>query len=262
MPALRGLSVLSWLPALAALLVAATGRAEAPAKPFGEGGQVAFDDLVAFDLGGGRFGRALVLPAMGGSGISAVGYSGILGYSRDSSTRDLGKPTAYAGTSDTVWFAPSLDVFVGRHFSVGGTIAASHARGSQMRGTVAGPSQNMEGSGYSFTLAPRVGYVIPLSTSLALWPRLTIGYVFGHTRYESNMEEGEFDWSSRSFRGIAELGLVARVHPNVYLRAAPELLIGTYTASGHSVFGSSFTEGRDFFLRLGATAGIGILLGG
>jgi len=263
MPARRGPFVLSSLPALAVLLIASAGRAEEPARPFGERGQVALDNIVALSAGGSRFGYPLVLPGSAGASSFAIGYSGILGYSHDTTSHSPGQPGGSSSITNTLWIAPSLDVFVGAHFSVGATIAASYAYGEQSQTSFDGKTVLREGSGYGFAIAPRVGYVIPLGPSFALWPRITIGYTGGHTEYGSATPGGQFFSSNGSLRGIAELGLVARVHPSIYLRAAPELVIGVSESTRTSSVGNRVEDrDSDFAVRLGATAGLGILLGG
>lgn len=262
MPAPRRLFVLSFLPALAALLVTSAARAEEPAKPFGGRGQVAFDDIVALSVGGSRFGYPLVLPVGMGSGSLGVGYSGILGYSSSTTFRNPGQPGGNKGTTDTMWISPSLDVFVRGHFSVGATLAASYGTGEGEQLDFNGQVQRSKGSGYGFAIAPRVGYVIPLGTSFALWPRLTLGYSGGYTNFESTAPGRSVDWSNQNFRGIAELGLVARLHRYVYLRAAPELVISATRRAGSGFNPISGEAQNEFSVRLGATAGVGILLGG
>jgi hypothetical protein len=263
MPAPRSLFVVSLFPALAAVLVTSVGRAEEPARSFGERGQVAFDDIVALSAGGTRLGYPLVIPLSGGMGGSAAfGYSGILGYSHAETSRFPGQPGGYAGATDTAWFAPSVDVFVGRHFSLGGTIAASYARFAHEVVRFDGQVERSEGSGYGFAVAPRVGYVIPVGASFAFWPRLTIGYNGGATGSESNLPGGSARSENRSFLGVAELGLVARIHRRVYLRAAPELVLRVSRASGTIPWTSGgHAEDRGFAVRLGASAGLGVLLG-
>ncbi|UQA56373.1 hypothetical protein [Polyangium aurulentum] len=258
----RGLSVLSSLPALAALLVATAGRAEESAKPFGERGQVAFDDIVALTAGGSRFGYPLTLPGSAGSSSFSIGYSGMLGYEHDTTSYSPGQPGGSASVTDTMFLAPSLDVFVGGGFSVGATIAASYAFGKLSQTSFDGETRIMEGSGYGFAIAPRVGYVIPIGPSFALWPRITIGYSGGYTAYDSDTPGAAFTSANGSVRGIAELGLVARVHRMVYLRAAPELVIGVSDASRTGSGTLQTNESHDFAVRLGARAGLGILLGG
>ncbi|MDI1482696.1 hypothetical protein [Polyangium sp. y55x31] len=261
MPGHRVLFVLSFLPALAALLAPSTTRAEESTKPFGSRGQVALDDIVSLSAGGSPLGYPLVLPLGGGMGSIGLGYGGIAGYSRSTTSRTPGQPGGYESTTDVVWFAPSLDVFVGSHFSIGGTVAASYARGAQEVVTFDRGTQRSEGSGFGFAIAPRVGYVVPLGASFALWPRLTLAYGGGDTGFVGETPNAAFRSSNRSIRGIAELGLVARIHRYVYLRAAPTLVVAATRSSVPGAAAMVMTNDQNFTVRLGATAGLGILLG-
>ncbi|MDI1431482.1 hypothetical protein [Polyangium sorediatum] len=261
MPGHHVLFVLSFLPALAALLAPSTTRAEEPTRPFGSRGQVALDDIVSLSAGGSPLGYPLVLPLGSGSGSFGLGYSGIAGYTRSTTSRTPGQPGGNESTTDMVWLAPSLDVFVGSHFSIGGTVAASYARGSQEVVKFDGRTLRSEGSGFGFAIAPRVGYVVPLGASFALWPRLTLAYGGGDTEYEGETPDAAFLSSNRSIRGIAELGLVARIHRYVYLRAAPSLVVAASRSGGTTSAAILSTDDQSFTVRLGATAGLGILLG-
>jgi hypothetical protein len=262
MPAHRALFVLSFLPTLAAaLLFASSSFADERQRPFGERGQIALGDIVTLRNGSSSFAYSAAVPFGPGLTTMAVAYDGVLGYVHYDYANAAGSPGGYRSELHSVWLAPSLDAFVGRNVSLGGTVAASYSRGTtQDTAKFNGQFAHSEGTGFGFAVAPRVGYVIPLGESFALWPRLTLGMVRTAARYDS-VTAGSYGSGTLQLRGVAELGLIARIHRNVYLRAAPELAVG-YTRYLQYPFGSNNGDNRTFITSVGASAGIGILFGG
>jgi hypothetical protein len=254
MPARRNPLSLCILPALAALLAAPAARAEEPPALFGARGQVALDDIVGLSGGGSRYGYPLTLPLA--LGTVSYGFSGVLGYSRNATGPSPTNLDGSQGTASTVWMAPSFDVFVRDRLSIGGAVSASYGWGE--RTTIVSPlqTQHMEGRGYAYAIVPRIGYAIPFGPSFALWPRLGLGLTGGSTNYASNMAGGDFRSESHTFIADIELGLVARVHRYIYVRASPDLMLRL----GRSQ--STVSSGQEnTIVSVGATAGLGILLG-
>jgi len=249
--------------ALALALVAPAARAEESPRAFGERKQVALDDIIALGTGGSRFASPPIVPSGMVGGGAPIGYGGMIGYSHDEASRAVGQPGGYQSMADSAWLAPSVDVFVGGHVSIGGTISGSYADSISESFTFDRRVERRMGGGVGFGIGPRVGYVIPLGSSFALWPRLAIGYIGGLYEYELNPQGGAVGWYNSSWRGVADLGLVARVHRNVYLRAAPELVftMSRFATRNDGSF-NAVDDGRSLAFRVGATAGIGILLGG
>jgi len=79
--------------------------------------------------------------------------------------------------------APSFDVFVTKHLTLGGTFSFSYRWQSNnfdpQRGGI------VPTSGYNVSASPRVGYWIPISDSVAFWPRL--GATVGGSRLHSEV---------------------------------------------------------------------------
>jgi hypothetical protein len=104
--------------------------------------------------------------SFGSSGVG--GLSGVVSYSKSSQT--------FGGTtSDSELFSltPNFDVRAGR-FTFGGVLGVTHAK------TTSGDSSAIA---TSISLAPRVGVLIPLTKEFSLWPRVSVGGVYG--QYET-----------------------------------------------------------------------------
>lgn len=83
----------------------------------------------------------------------------------------------------TFGVAPSFDVFVTKHLTLGGTFSF----GYQWQSSNFDPQRGglVPTSGYDFSASPRVGYWIPISDSVAFWPRL--GATVGASRRQSDL---------------------------------------------------------------------------
>ena len=93
---------------------------------------------------------------------------------------------AFGGTeTKTTSFgvAPSFDVFVTKHLTLGGTFSF----GYQWQSSNFDPQRGglVPTSGYDVSASPRVGYWIPISDSVAFWPRL--GATVGGSRRHSDV---------------------------------------------------------------------------
>jgi hypothetical protein len=79
------------------------------------------------------------------------------------------KPPSGSSTSSTnISIAPVIDLFVAPRFSVGGRLAFEYAKG---RNVLLGDVHAT-----TFQIGPEVGYAVPLSPSVSLYPRLGAGY--------------------------------------------------------------------------------------
>jgi len=252
---LRRPAALCPLLALATLLVSPAVRADELRSPFGTRGQVALDDIFTVGVGDTRIGSTLV-PTL--TRPLPRSYGGIIGYAYDDLS-GLPDPAGPHQTKvDTVWFAPSVDVFVGDGLSVGGTIAAMYASGTQRRELDGLQGKLVAGRFGGVTVMPRVGYAIPLGESFALFPRLALGYSFGGEEIVAAHEWDGYGTTSSTCMAMLDVGLVARVHRNVYFRGAPQLSVDVQDVTGHCGIPS---RSEDAHVTFGATVGVGLLFG-
>jgi hypothetical protein len=254
MPSLRHWFVSYILPAIATLLAASAARADEPPNPFGEAGQVAFDDLVTVGIGGSRIGSTLV-PTL--TREFPRNYGGLVGYAYDDLAEDPNMPSGHDTQLDTVWFAPSIDVFAARGLSIGGTLAAAYMGGRAIIPRDGQAPELISARGIGFTFLPRVGYAIPLGEHLALWPRLGLGYSIGTMATVSSVRE-KYAYTASTCMAVADVSLVARVHRNIYFRVAPQLSIDMQDITSRCGV-PSYSE--HVTVEFGATAGVGLLFG-
>jgi hypothetical protein len=188
--------------------------------------------------------RRLLLPSLLGLGVgtpplmigsSAIGFatfpSGIVSYSGGETTN--GSETSHY---DAFAFNPSFDVRVGR-FTIGGALSIGYTHQS-----LAGAS---DGSSTSFEIAPRIGYVIPLTGELYLWPRVSAGFLYAQasaSRLPTSSVVGGL--------ASADLLLVWGLGSHFFLTAGPSGWIDGAWETGLS--SSSF--------GIGASVGLGVAL--
>lgn len=137
-------------PAAPATTTTTTERPDAPRvrRPFGSDGSVVLDDLLGLGFATGALGLAPV----GSLGIAQTGWL------RFGETKSEGSNGSSRYTE--IALAPSVDVFVSPHVSIGGQLQLFTQRA---RST--GQEQTSVGGG----LRPRVGYVFAVTDDLALW---------------------------------------------------------------------------------------------
>lgn len=71
--------------------------------------------------------------------------------------------------------------------------------------------------GYTLGIAPRVGYAIPLSSSIALWPRLGVGYEVSR----QSVEDSDAETVMRTFFVESILGVGVRVSKHAFFDVGP-----------------------------------------
>jgi hypothetical protein len=114
--------------------------------PFHEGGHVVLDQLAGLRLDTTGFGYA-----------APVGV--VVRSTNEAKTTNL-------------WFAPSADIFVTDHLSVGGRVEIGHAWGK-----IGNDKASIDRPGTtSMTFLPRVGFYMPFSDRIGLWLRAGVGY--------------------------------------------------------------------------------------
>lgn len=189
-----------------------------------------------------------VAGAVAPAGLGAVGGIGITGpISFGFSSGDAGSKSSHIGLS------PSIDVFVTDRLTIGGRVTAARYTSSYVStATVPGTTQPVATSGsegYVLAIAPRVGYLLPITDGLAFWPQL--GVTYGQSRAEN---DGSGRTLSRTVGAELEAGLLVPVARHVVVRVAPTLAYGYTSSDSTGVFPTEDTD----TVRAGVRAQIGL----
>jgi hypothetical protein len=173
--------------------------------PFHEGGHVVLDQLSG-------------LRVNPNNGFTYAGPAGIAFQSTKADSIVPGGPASETSTT-SIWFAPSVDVFVIDHLSVGGLIEIGHTWGA-----VEANGRRLELPGTtSMTFLPRVGYYIPITDRVGIWPRTGVG--FSSVESVSFLSTGSAP-AKDTFRSMVldvDLSLVYRFGETFFMRAGPEI---------------------------------------
>ncbi len=217
-PALRFRSIAAFdaLPAaLFALLL--SSPASAQMVEAGHRGSLVFDDLSGF--------RA--------STIGGVGYAGPIGVSAQSVNEATiggvnGDTDTYHYT--TFWFAPSLDVFVINHLSIGGLIevAVTSSNLDSYRIRLNATATTTFPTTTDLTFIPRVGWLFDVTQRFGIWPRVG----FGWAERQAALPNSNNSDTLQSFVIDVDCGFIYRATSDWFIRAAPEFTIGP---GSHSV---------------------------
>ena len=226
------------------VLFAPASRAERELiVPFHEHGHVVLDQLSGLRINTAQ-------------GFSSAGPVGIAFRSDKSDALTPGAPSSETSTT-SVWLAPSADVFVTDHLSLGAHVEVGHTWGA-----IEGGGQRLELPGAtSMTFLPRVGFYVPFTDRIGLWPRVGIGW--------SSVESVSFLSTGsaavrETFRAMVldlDLALVYRFGETFFMRAGPELGVtiggrrtletsGTSAGAGGSVLAVSGVVGFGVNLEL------------
>ncbi len=187
-----------------ALVVPRTARAERDLiVPFQEGGRLVLDQLSGMRV----------------NAANGVSYAGPLGVAFHASKAEGLTPGAAADQTKTttLWLAPSADVFVTEHLSLGGTIEVSHTFGST---SVNGQDVSLPGT-TSMTFVPRVGFYVPIGDRFGVWPRLGLGYARTQSAAFAAQGGTPVRETFQSMLLEADLALVYRFDETFFLRAGP-----------------------------------------
>ena len=100
----------------------------------------------------------------------------------------------------TIQFAPAADYFVIDNLSVGGFIGIAYAKAGNSDGT-------------RFSVGPRVGYNLPLSNLISIWPK--IGLAYAHSSAGYSVRQGNVDIATSTSNDSIALNLFVPVmfHP-------------------------------------------------
>jgi hypothetical protein len=261
MPVVHRRRLLSVIAAALPLLAAATASAQAPARPFGARGQVVVEDLVAVRSSGMGFLGVLTSASSSFGPVAPPAFSGLVGYERYETKVPVANGLVI--TVNTVSVAPSLDVFVANRVSLGLTAGFAYGWGGQQM-PAEGGAVSERGTAYTFGIAPRVGYVVPLGAGFSLWPRLGAGFTLSRadTAYVSPGQPARPTSLTGGYRvsGGLDLGVVFRPTRNIFFSATPELSVA-YSAYGQRIEDTTVYDGQGVRVRFGGTLGFGVLLG-
>lgn len=243
----------------AALSLAPAARAEAPLPPFGRAGQVVLDDLIGVRSGApGYLGQ--LASGIGPAGAvlnGTLGMSGLLGYGHFTSTST--GPLNASFSSNTIWVAPAVDVFVAPRLSLGAGLAASYGWQTVPDAPNGTPAVGVPAmTAWSLSAMPRIGYVWPIASRLAVWPRLSVGYAYARSEQRYAMSSSpSYVTSSSTWIGGVEVKLVYQATRHVFFDVAPYLSVRHVTAEIASEFNDVT---RSFIVGMGGTVGMGVVL--
>lgn len=206
--------------------------------PFHEGGRLVFDQLSG-------------LRADAASGVSYAGPAGVAFHSEKQDAFAPGVAGSETKTT-TFWLAPSADVFVTDHLSVGGFVQFAHTSGTR---SIAGTSYDLPGT-TALTFLPRVGFYAPFSDRLGLWPRVGFGWMSVDSVVFPSAGGQPVTDTFRSMLLDVDLSLVYRFSETFFLRTGPE--VGVTLGGRHTMDVGGTSSGADAsILHLSGTVGFG-----
>ncbi len=135
----------------------------------------------------------------------------------------------FGGTSggSSIALAPSVDYLLTDHFTLGASIGL-------------GSSRTDEGDkGVFFSVSPRVGYHLPLGSSVSLWPQIHVAYGFGAGAFAN--------YTQWSVGGAAPI--IVALAPHFFVGAGPDFTVMSTAING--------SEGDLLFSSSGVTTLIG-----
>lgn len=245
----------------AALSLAPAARAEAPLPPFGRAGQVVLDDLIGVRSGApGYLGQLASGVGPAGAVLNGtLGMSGLLGYGHFTSAST--GPLNAGFSSNTIWVAPAVDVFVAPRLSIGAGLGASYGWQNPDALTASTPAAGVPAMrAWSLSALPRIGYVWPIASRFAVWPRLSFGYAYARSeqRYPGAMSSSpSYVTSSATWIGGVEVKLVYQATRHVFFDVAPYLSVRHATSEIATEF---HDVTRSFVVGMGGTVGMGVVL--
>jgi hypothetical protein len=173
--------------------------------PFHEGGHIVFDQLAGLRL----------------DPVNGVGYAGPIGIAFHKEKAEAFTPGANGSelATTTFWIAPSADVFVTDHLSVGGFVQVAHTSGTAKSG-----AQQIDLPGTTTLMfMPRVGFYAPFSDRLGLWPRLAFGWSSVDSVQFASAGGAPVTDTFRSMVLDVDLSLVYRLNETFFLKTGPEI---------------------------------------
>ena len=240
--------ILGSVAVVSTLVIGASGTAHALVPPAGQLGQKG--ELVVDQVSGFRM-----------STDGNLSYYGPIGFSvRSVTERDFDTNQTVDNTlhRTTFWLAPSADIFVIDHLSVGGLIEFS-TTSSSLDVKTNGTTLNIpQPTTTNFTFMPRVGWMFPISEKFGIWPRAGLGFISRQTNYNDATNTTRDTLSG--FMLDLDVGFLFRFSEGWFLKAAPELSV--VPAGGHSqTDNNGVTRSADASVfQFAGVTGIGIYL--
>ena len=131
----------------------------------------------------------------------------------------------------------ALDYFVTDRFTVGGSATVFHA--SETPASMPGVTTSTS-TVWGFSLAPRLGFALPLGSGVSFWPRIGFTWV----QLSNSFSGGSQD--THLYAVTIEAPFLFRVGPSFFLTAAPTLDLGLGGSSSQtSTFAGVATSSAD-----------------
>jgi opacity protein-like surface antigen len=247
---LSGFRALVASAALAALFASSTARADItpPTTGMGDKGQLWLDQLSGF-----RVGTSSTVGAQ-------VDYYGPIGFNVTSVSEDCFGTNCNTTTTlhqTTFWLAPSADIFVIDHLSIGGLIEFSTTSASQDLQQGGTTSSGPLPSTTNFTFEPRAGWLFALSDRFGIWPRLGLGYA---SRQRDDQNGPVFVRDSK--QGVIldlDAGFIWRITDSFFLKAAPDLAFLPGGSHSETLNNVSLSSNASIF-QFSVVTGIGAII--
>jgi hypothetical protein len=247
-----------------ALLVSTFGALIAPdagagerAPELGRPGQVVFPEIMGVRSGVPSIFAGLHTGGLfPGEPLSSVGWGGVIGYNEyygESESRYEGaEPWSQETRSRSFWVTPSMDVFVGRRFSIGASVGVLHSAQAARY-----PGGSVASEGLSIGASPRIGYLVPIAKGLSFWPRLSIAAAYSHHSVDSAGQYAYNRGVGRALSGGLELALVYQPLQNLIFKVAPQINAGGASSELTGQYQSAYSESA--FVRVGGEATVGLV---
>jgi len=216
--------------------IAASDMPKPPAKKaLGEAGDIVLEDVIGARS---QSPNTVIVPANNGSSgaiggatgaASGLGAVGVLSQGPSVSAAWFSMSSSSSGPNEGLsvrisrWsFTPSADVFIARGLSVGGLLGYS-------RTSVHLPGQLASFDTNAFTIDPRIGYTIPVSSQIVVWPRVHAGI----TAHYGALDKP----TAQQYRAGLDVPLAIRVSSHLLVDVGPEVTYSVLEAQ----FGSTRT---------------------
>lgn len=205
----------------------------------GEAGTVAIDQLSGFRM----------------SSLGGFSYAAPVGVTYQSlHTEGIGGGPAVTQKTTTLFLAPAFDVFVTDGISVGGLVELAWQNTSASVTPPGAASFKVDlPATTSFTLLPRLGYLLRFGDRVALWPRLGVGY--GSRQVVTAAAEKA---TTGALLLDVDVGLLYRVNETFYLRFAPQITLSPTGSTSQPLVGGGSVSAGSTFLVFSSTVGFGL----
>lgn len=142
--------------------------------------------------------------------------------------------TRYTTTQSTYGLEPSADYFIGDHLTIGGKVGVDWESNHDFDAAgYNGGTTHSYTQGLRVNVGPRIGYAIPIFSSLGFWPRIGGGVVEEHLT-----ANGGVDYDRHGGYVTGNFSLIARLAPHVLLELGPQLTyFGETGGLSNSIFG-------------------------